>query len=44
MAAEPTSVTFETTVAVTGNNTGIVVPQESIEQLGAGSARPCSSA
>jgi hypothetical protein len=25
MTAEPKSVTFETTVAVTGNNTGIVV-------------------
>jgi hypothetical protein len=25
---EPTGVTFETTVAATGNNTGIVVPEE----------------
>jgi bacteriocin resistance YdeI/OmpD-like protein/uncharacterized protein DUF1905 len=36
MAAEPRSVTFETTVAATGNNTGIVVPEQAIEQLGAG--------
>ena len=31
-----TSVTFDTTVAATGNNTGIVVPDELIERLGAG--------
>jgi len=36
MATEPRSATFETTVAATGNNTGIVVPAEVIEQLGAG--------
>jgi hypothetical protein len=30
------SVTFDTTVAAIGNNTGIVVPDELIEQLGAG--------
>jgi hypothetical protein len=36
MTAMPTSVTFETTVTATGNNTGIVVPEEVIEQLGAG--------
>jgi hypothetical protein len=36
MAAKPNSVTFETTVAATGNNTGIVVPDEAIEQLAAG--------
>jgi Bacteriocin-protection, YdeI or OmpD-Associated/Domain of unknown function (DUF1905) len=30
------SVTFDTTVAATGNNTGIVVPDELIERLGAG--------
>lgn len=30
------SVKFETTVASTGNNTGIVVPAELIERLGAG--------
>ncbi len=40
MAAEPKSATFETTVAVTGNNTGIVVPEEAIEQLGAGQRPP----
>ena len=39
MAAEPKSVTFETTVAVTGNNTGIVLPQEA-EQLAAGKRPP----
>ena len=36
MAAEPNSVTFATTVAATGNNTGIVVPEGAIEQLAAG--------
>jgi hypothetical protein len=36
MAGEPASATFETTVTATGNNTGIVVPGEVIEQLGAG--------
>ena len=36
MASKPQSVTFETTVAATGNNTGIVVPGEIIEQLAAG--------
>jgi hypothetical protein len=36
MAAEPRSVKFDTTVAVTGNNTGIVVPEEAVEQLAAG--------
>jgi hypothetical protein len=40
MAAEPNSVMFETTVAVTGNNTGIVVPEEAIEQLAAGQRPP----
>ena len=40
MAAEPKSTTFETTVAVTGNNTGIVVPEEAIEQLAAGNRPP----
>jgi len=30
------SVKFDTTVAATGNNTGIVVPDELIERLGAG--------
>jgi Bacteriocin-protection, YdeI or OmpD-Associated/Domain of unknown function (DUF1905) len=36
MAAKPGSVSFEATVAATGNNTGIVVPDEVIEQLAAG--------
>jgi hypothetical protein len=40
MAAEPNTVTFETTVAVTGNNTGIVVPEEAIGRLAAGKRPP----
>src|SRR5579863_8107225 len=40
MAADPASVTFETTVAVSGNNTGIVVPEHAIGQLGAGQRPP----
>ena len=40
MAANPKSVTFETTVTATGNNTGIVVPEEVIEQLAAGKRPP----
>ncbi len=36
MAAQPRSVTFDTTVAATGNNTGIVGPTEVIAQLAAG--------
>jgi Bacteriocin-protection, YdeI or OmpD-Associated/Domain of unknown function (DUF1905) len=36
MAAKPGQVSFDTTVAATGNNTGIVVPDEIIEQLAAG--------
>jgi hypothetical protein len=40
VAAKPTSVTFETTVAASGNNTGIVVPGEVIEQLAAGKRPP----
>ena len=40
MAAKPNSVTFETTVAASGNNTGIVVPDEVIEQLAAGKRPP----
>lgn len=40
MTAEPKSVTFETTVAVTGNNTGIAVPEEAIERLAAGNRPP----
>ncbi len=37
---EPRSATFGTTVAAMGNNTGIVVPVEVIEQLGAGKRPP----
>src|ERR1700677_1885747 len=40
MPAGPKSVSFQTTVAVTGNNTGIVVPAEVIEQLGGGQRPP----
>jgi hypothetical protein len=40
MTAEPKTATFETTVAASGNNTGIVVPVEIIEQLGAGKRPP----
>ena len=36
----PNSVTFETTVAANGNNTGIVIPVEVIEQLAAGKRPP----
>jgi hypothetical protein len=35
-ASTPKSASFETTVAASGNNTGIVVPDEAIEQLAAG--------
>jgi hypothetical protein len=38
--AEPRTATFETTVAASGNNTGIEVPAEVIEQLGAGKRPP----
>ena len=41
MAAKPGSVAFEATVTATGNNTGIVVPDEVIEQLAAVGDRPC---
>jgi hypothetical protein len=34
--SKPNSATFETTVAASGNNTGIVVPEEVIGQLAAG--------
>jgi hypothetical protein len=37
---EREGVTFETTVAATGNNTGIVVPEEVIDKLGAGKRPP----
>jgi hypothetical protein len=40
MPAEPKSVTFETTVAASGNNTGIEVPGDLIEQLAAGKRPP----
>jgi bacteriocin resistance YdeI/OmpD-like protein/uncharacterized protein DUF1905 len=40
MAAEPNSVTFQTTVAASGNNTGIEVPGDLIEQLAAGKRPP----
>jgi hypothetical protein len=40
MRSEPNSATFETTVAASGNNTGIVVPGEVINQLGAGNRPP----
>ena len=43
MAAEPNSAMFETTVAVTGNNTGNVVPEEAIERLAAGQRPPRAS-
>ena len=36
MAAKPGSVSFDATVAATGNNTGIVVPDAVIEQFAAG--------
>src|SRR5215218_2256699 len=35
-ATEPRSVTFQTTVTATGNNTGIVVPDALVVDLGAG--------
>lgn len=35
-ASMPATVEFDTTVTATGNNTGIVVPDDAIEQLGAG--------
>jgi hypothetical protein len=38
--AAPKSVSFETTVAARGNNTGIVVPDELIAELGAGKRPP----
>lgn len=39
-ASGPRSATFETTVAAAGNNTGIVVPPEVVEQLAAGQRPP----
>ena len=40
MAAAPKSVSFETTLHQTGNNTGIIVPPELIAELGAGKRPP----
>jgi len=40
MAAKPESVSFDATVAATGNNTGIVVPDEVIKRLAAGRRPP----
>jgi len=40
MTDKAASVSFDTTVAATGNNTGIVVPDEVIEQLSAGKRPP----
>jgi bacteriocin resistance YdeI/OmpD-like protein/uncharacterized protein DUF1905 len=37
---EPRSATFETTVTAVGNNTGIVVPEDVLERLGAGKRPP----
>jgi hypothetical protein len=39
-SSDANSVTFETVVAALGNNTGIVVPDEAVEQLGAGKRPP----
>jgi hypothetical protein len=39
-SGKPGSVSFSTTVAASGNNTGIEVPPEVIEQLGAGKRPP----
>ena len=38
--SETGGVTFETTLAASGNNTGIVVPEDVIEQLGRGKRPP----
>jgi hypothetical protein len=40
MGAKPGSVSFEASVTATGNNTGIVVPDEVLEQLGVGRRPP----
>src|SRR5215212_11854784 len=39
-ATEPRSVTFQTTVTATGNNTGIIVPDALVAALGAGKRPP----
>ena len=38
--ADPAVVTFETTLSASGNNTGIVVPDDVIERLGRGKRPP----
>ncbi len=38
--APPATVTFDTTLTANGNNTGIVVPPELLDQLGAGKRPP----
>jgi bifunctional DNA-binding transcriptional regulator/antitoxin component of YhaV-PrlF toxin-antitoxin module len=38
--SEPRSATFDTTLTATGSNTGIVVPEEVLERLGAGKRPP----
>lgn len=40
MSDKPRSVSFNTTVTAAGNNTGIVVPPDLVEQLGAGKRPP----
>src|SRR3954454_9204626 len=39
-STEPKRVTFETTVTASGNNTGIVVPEDAIAELAAGKRPP----
>ncbi len=39
-STKPKSVTFETRVATSGNNTGIVVPEDAIAELAAGKRPP----
>ena len=39
-AADPQGVTFETTLSASGNNTGIVVPEAVIDELGRGKRPP----
>lgn len=40
--ATPPSVEFDTTLSAQGNNTGIVIPPDAIERLGAGNRPPVS--
>lgn len=42
-SSTPSSVSFETTLSAFGNNTGIVVPPELIERLGAGKRPPVTA-